>query len=149
MDMGTGPTAQRVPKKLNNNKITKQTTEMCTHIETKKHKYETLKKWENMIEVWTNVSKTWQQPDFQDKRLLTYAVMEMLAADMGLTSFTSLAFCRASFLLMASSCSSSSCNRQRKIFASHGRNYCHQQIKVEMFQGPFGLILSGPFSTKT
>lgn len=32
----------------------------------------------------------------------------MLAADMGLTSFTSKAFCRASFLLAASSCSSSS-----------------------------------------
>lgn len=32
----------------------------------------------------------------------------MFAADMGLTSFTSLAFCRANFLLMASSCSSSS-----------------------------------------
>lgn len=38
----------------------------------------------------------------------TYAAIEMLAADMGLTSFTSRAFCRASFLLAASSCSSSS-----------------------------------------
>ncbi|TNN59701.1 hypothetical protein EYF80_030072 [Liparis tanakae] len=33
--------------------------------------------------------------------------MEMLAADIGLTSFTSNAFCRASFLLAAFSCSSS------------------------------------------
>lgn len=37
----------------------------------------------------------------------------MLAAEMGLTSFTSLAFCRASFLLMASSCSSSSWERSK------------------------------------
>lgn len=42
----------------------------------------------------------------------TYAAIEMLAADMGLTSFTSRAFCRASFLLAASSCSSSSFGEQ-------------------------------------
>lgn len=44
----------------------------------------------------------------------TYAVIEMLAADIGLTSFTSKAFCRASFLLAASSCSSSSFSQSKQ-----------------------------------
>lgn len=44
----------------------------------------------------------------------THAAIEMLAADMGLTSFTSKAFCSASFLLAASSCSSSSYGEQKE-----------------------------------
>lgn len=49
---------------------------------------------------------------------LTYAAMEMLATEMGLTSFTSRAFCSASFLLAASSCSSSSCRGRWRHVAS-------------------------------
>lgn len=49
-----------------------------------------------------------------ERCLETYAVIEMLAADIGLTSFTSKAFCRASFLLAASSCSSSSFNQGKQ-----------------------------------
>lgn len=45
----------------------------------------------------------------------THAAIEMLAADMGLTSFTSKAFCSASFLLAASSCSSSSFGEQKDL----------------------------------
>ena len=48
------------------------------------------------------------------KELETHAAMERLAADSGLTSATSLAFCRAIFLLAACSSSCSSCtDRQR------------------------------------
>lgn len=53
------------------------------------------------------------EEDLGEPGRLTYAAMEMLAAEMGLTSFTSSAFCSASFLLAASSCSSSSCRRRR------------------------------------
>lgn len=55
-----------------------------------------------------------------ERRLQTYAVMEMLAADIGLTSLTSRAFCRASFLLAASSCSSSSFAGQRGVIVNCG-----------------------------
>lgn len=48
-------------------------------------------------------------------RKRTHAAIEMLAADMGLTSFTSKAFCSASFLLAASSCSSSSFGEQKEL----------------------------------
>lgn len=44
----------------------------------------------------------------------THAAMERLAADSGLTSATSLAFCRAIFWLAASSSSCSSCRAGRK-----------------------------------
>ena len=50
-------------------------------------------------------------------------MMEMLAADIGLTSFTSLAFCRSSFLLMASSCSSSSFGAQSH---THTHTYIYE-----------------------
>lgn len=44
----------------------------------------------------------------------THAAMERLAADSGLTSATSLAFCKASFWLAASSSSCSSCGERRR-----------------------------------
>lgn len=63
-----------------------------------------------------------------------YAAMEMLAADMGLTSATSLAFCRASFWLAASSISSSSCLDRQKCVASLRvlcPLRCHQLFRLE------------------
>lgn len=92
--------------------------------------------------------------------------MEMFAADMGLTSATSLAFCRASFWLVASSISSSSwCRESRQIRACimsqqqpelprHGSNVtvaavlqeCWKLVKDKaelpnFFQGPLGMAL--------
>lgn len=92
--------------------------------------------------------------------------MEMFAADMGLTSATSLAFCRASFWLVASSISSSSwCRESRQIRACimsqqqpelprHGSNVtvtaalqeCWKLVKNKpelpnLFQGPLGMVL--------
>lgn len=57
----------------------------------------------------------------------TYAAIEMLAAEMGLTSFTSKAFCRASFLLAASSCSSSSLEDYRE---PKKAPYCNASLNV-------------------
>lgn len=42
-------------------------------------------------------TKNQNNKDFLSNKRKPYAAMEMLAADMGLTSATSLAFCRASF----------------------------------------------------
>lgn len=53
---------------------------------------------------WTGVK--WHQGEREDT--CTYAAIEMLAADIGLTSFTSMAFWSAMLFLAASSCSSSS-----------------------------------------
>lgn len=48
------------------------------------------------------------------RRQKTHAAMERLAADSGLTSATSLAFCKAIFWLAASSSSCSSCEERRR-----------------------------------
>lgn len=58
----------------------------------------------------------------QLQRQKTHAAMERLAADSGLTSATSLAFCKAIFWLAASSSSCSSCEERRRDGETQKRN---------------------------
>lgn len=82
-------------------------------------RYKSLKL-KSMPAVWKcfeTLPKSWPQL----QRQKTHAAMERLAADSGLTSATSLAFCKAIFWLAASSSSCSSCGRRRGDGAQKGK----------------------------